>query len=116
MSRPLKICPYWSDELATWVFDDPAVDLKEEPFVYGAPAILDLLVQDIPNARDGVCLLFSASPFAGWQRSLTVKREGEGGHWYGLDDSSLEGWLCPALFKYFTTAPVKLYVRVELTS
>jgi len=24
-----------------------------------------------------------------------------------------EGWLCPALFKYFTSAPQRLYARVE---
>ena len=113
MTEPLSINPYWSDDLATWVFDDPAVGLEKEPFVWGAPAIIDLLVTGIPNARDGVRLLFSDSPFPGFQRSLTFQRAGEGGNWYRLDDSQMEGWLCPALFKYFTEAPAKLYVRAE---
>jgi hypothetical protein len=25
----------------------------------------------------------------------------------------MEGWLCPALFKYFTEAPPRLYARGE---
>ena len=30
-----------------------------------------------------------------------------------LKDYGLEGWLCPALFKYFKTAPREIYVRAE---
>ena len=113
MTEPMTINPYWSDDLATWVFNDPAVGLEKEPFVSGAPAIIDLLVTGIPNARDGVRLLFSDSPFSGFQRSLTLKREENGGGWYFLDDSTMEGWLCPMLFKYFTVAPPRIYVRAE---
>ena len=107
----MTISPYWSTDLSTWVFDDPAVDLQLEPFV--STEILDLLVQDIPNAREGFCLFFSASPFMGFQRSLTLDREENGGGWYKLDNSLLEGWLCPALFLYFKEAPAKMYVKVE---
>ena len=31
----MVIAPYWLDEAGTWVFDDPATDLKQEPFVEG---------------------------------------------------------------------------------
>ncbi len=113
MTEPMMIQPYWSDDLSTWVFDDPAVGLKSEPFVSGAEKVLDLLTQDIRNARDGFRLFFSASPFPGFQRSLTLIREENGGGRYGLDNSTMEGWLCPMLFKYFTEAPAKLYARVE---
>jgi hypothetical protein len=113
MTTPMMIQPYWSSDLATWVFDDPAVGLEREPFVSGAPAIINVLVQDIPRARDGFRLFFSASPFPGFQRSLTLKREENGGGWYRLDGSSLEGWLCPMLFKYFTEAPMRLYAKAE---
>ena len=54
MIEPLMICPYWSDDLRTWVFDDPTMGLEQEPFVSGAETILDLLAQDIPDARDGL--------------------------------------------------------------
>jgi hypothetical protein len=33
------------------------------------------LAKDIPNARNGFRLLFSAAPFAGHQKRLTWKRE-----------------------------------------
>jgi hypothetical protein len=32
----------------------------------------------------------------------------------GPDDPPLEGWLCPALFRYFDQAPAQLYVRAEV--
>lgn len=113
MAKPMMIQPYWLDDLATWVFDDPAVGLDQEPFVSGAPAIIDLLVQDIPNARTGFRLHFSDCPFPGFQRSLTLKREENGGGRYGLDESTMEGWLCPMIFKYFPVAPPRIYVRAE---
>jgi hypothetical protein len=108
----MMIRPYWSDDLAIWVFTDASVDLEREPFVSGAETILDELVRGVPDARDGVLLLSSASPFPGFQRSLTLAREEYGGRWYGLDGSSFEGWLCSALFRYFSEAPAKLYVRI----
>ena len=82
MNEPMMIHPYWSSDLATWVFDDPAVDLEQEPFVSGAETIIDELVQDIPNSRDGFRLLFSDLPFPDFQCSLTLKLEENGGGWY----------------------------------
>ena len=55
------ITPYYY--ASTWVFDDPAVGLKAEPFVSGIPTMIDTLVAGIPNARQGFRLLFSAEPF-----------------------------------------------------
>ena len=105
------IAPYW--HAGTWVFDDPAVDLRQEPFVSGVPEMIDDLVAEIPNAREGFRLLFSASPFPGFQRKLAWLREEMGGHWYHDADTNSEGWLCPALFAYFSEAPAELYVRAE---
>jgi hypothetical protein len=36
-----------------------------------------------------------------------------GGNWYTSDDPPMEGWLCPALFRYFDRAPSELYVKAE---
>ena len=36
-----------------------------------------------------------------------------GGNWYGSDDPPMEGWLCPALFKYYRSAPKELYVKAD---
>ena len=107
----MVISPYWY--LGTWVFDDPAVDLVKEPFVSGVPEMIDDLVADIPDARDGFRLLFSADPFPGYQRKLTWVRQEFNGHWYHNDSINLEGWLCPAMFNYFAEAPAELFVKAE---
>jgi hypothetical protein len=105
------IAPYWHH--GTWVFDDPAVDLEQEPFVSGVPEMIDDLVADIPDARQGFRLLFSAAPFPGYQRKLEWVREEADGNWYKTAQPAMEGWLCPALFRYFESAPLELYVKAE---
>jgi hypothetical protein len=105
------IAPYRAH--GTWVFDDPAADLVQEPFVNGIPEMIDDLVQSIPDAASGFRMLFSPAPFPGFQRKLTWVREEMGGNWYQADHPPIEGWLCPALFKYFAEAPRELYVRAE---
>jgi hypothetical protein len=107
------IAPYWLEEVGTWVFDDPGAGLDQEPFVSGVPEMIDFLVKDIPDARKGFRLLFSTAPFPGYQKCLAWKREEMGGNWYTSDDPPLEGWLCPALFRYFDRAPAELYVKAE---
>jgi hypothetical protein len=44
---------------------------------------------------------------------MTLIREENGGGRYGLDNSTMEGWLCPMLFRYFTAAPMRLYAKAE---
>ena len=107
----MVIAPYW--HAGTWVFDDSDVDLVKEPFVSGVPEMIDDLVSDIPNARDGFRLLFSAAPFPGFQRKITWLREEMGGNWYFDAETASEGWLCPALFAYFSEPPAELYVMAE---
>ena len=41
------------------------------------------------------------------------RREESGGNWYYCPQFDIEGWLCPALFKYFEKAPAALYGRAE---
>jgi hypothetical protein len=96
------------------VFDDPRVGLNQEPFVAGADAMIDRVVADIPNAEHGFTLIFAASPFPGQQYKLDWVRDDEdGGNWYRSADLDMEGWLCPALFRYFDHAPKQLYVQVK---
>lgn len=117
MSNQIRvIAPYWLEAVGTWVFDDERVGLQQEPFVSGVPEMIDDLVREIPNARAGFRLLFSAAPFPGFHRRLTWIREELGGNWYRLEPSAMEGWLCPALFRYFEQAPQELFVRAESLS
>ena len=64
------IFPYWHAD--TWVFDDPDVDLHQEPFVSGVPEMIDELVRDIPHADNGFCMIFSDRPFPGFQKSTDL--------------------------------------------
>jgi hypothetical protein len=105
------IVPYRYEGM--WVFDDPRVGLDKEPFVSGADTMIDVLVADVPNAQKGFRLLFSASPFPGYTVRLEWRREEYGGNWYFSPDFKLEGWLCPALFKYFDRAPKEIYIKAE---
>lgn len=107
----LVIKPYRAD--GTWVFDDKSAGLSKEPFVAGVPEMIDVLVKEIPDADRGFRLLFSAQPFPGHQKTLTWLRGDRGGNYYSLDDPPMEGWICPALFKYFDQAPANLYVKAE---
>lgn len=105
------ISPYKYE--GSWVFDDANAGLIKEPFVSGADVIMDKLVSGIPNAEKGFRLLFSASPFPGYSLKLEWQREEYGGNWYYSDKYKMEGWLCPALFKYFDSAPKEIYAKAE---
>jgi hypothetical protein len=105
------IAPY--RHASTWVFDDPAVGLQAEPFVSGIPEMIDVLVKAIPHAERGFRLLFSERPFPGYHVGLMRLRSEYGGNWYRWTATNMEGWLCPALFKYFPEPPARLYARAE---
>ena len=105
------IVPY--RHASTWVFDDPRVGLSREPFVSGIPEMIDVMVADIPNAETGFRLLFSSAPFPGYQVELEKVRAEYEGTWYRWTDNKAEGWLCPALFLYYSEAPALLYAKAE---
>jgi hypothetical protein len=105
------IVPYKYEGI--WVFDDPAVGLVREPFVAGIDTMIDRLVGSIPDATKGFRLLFSSTPFPGYTIKLKWRREEYAGNWYYCEQLGMEGWLCPALFRYFVEAPPELYARVE---
>ena len=108
MNSLFTIAPYWFE--GTWVFDDPEVGLKREPFVSGVPAMIDDLVAHIPDADSGFRLTFSANRFPGSEVFYLAKEEC-GGAWYTKGHKV--GWLCPAMFKYLPVAPPSLHVRAD---
>jgi len=111
MNALLVIFPYKYQ--GTWVFDDPTVGLFREPFIAGIDTMIDKAAADVPNAEKGFRAIFSAAPFPGANLKLEWRREESGGNWYHNDRFKMEGWLCPALLKYFPTAPREIYVKVE---
>ncbi len=111
MNSIFIIAPYRYE--GSWVFDDARVGLVREPFVSGADTLIDMMVAEILDAERGFRLIFSAGPFPGFMARICHQREEMGGHWYRWDEKNAEGWLCPALFKYFATAPDDIYARAE---
>jgi hypothetical protein len=109
MNAVIAIHPYKVNGM--WVFDDPAVGLMQEPFVSGSDAIIDRMVKEIPNADLGFTLVFSAQPFPGFQAEFEWQRAELSGNWYYCAALKMEGWLCPALLKYFDSAPKKIYAQ-----
>lgn len=96
-----------------WVFDDEDAGLVKEPFVSGADLVIDRMVADIPTAAQGFTLVFSDKPFPGYQGEFEWRREEYEGNWYYSPALDMEGWLCPALFKYFDVAPRRLYAQFK---
>lgn len=111
MNTIVAIHPYRHQGL--WVFDDPSVGLRQEPFVSGADEIIDRMTGSIPDAAAGFTLLFSAAPFPGANARFDWRRADMGGNWYYSRDLDAEGWLCPALFKYFESAPATIYAQFK---
>ncbi len=105
------IFPYQFE--GAWVFDDEDKELDKEPFVFGADTIIDQMVVDIQGAENGFKLLFSHAPFPGYQVHGEWIREEMEGNWYRVSEFGIEGWLCPALLKYFDRPPENIYAKAE---
>ena len=56
-------------------------------------------------------LLYGSTTFPDHHLKLDWLREGDGGNWYKAEQFDMEGWLCPALFRYFDEAPLEIYAR-----
>lgn len=111
MNSLFVIAPY--KYLDMWVFDDPTRGLVQEPFVGGADTLIDLATQGFLEPEGGFRMVFSASEFPGATLHLSWRRSEMSGNTYYCELLGQEGWLCPALLRYFETPPTDLYVKVE---
>ena len=96
-----------------WVFDDADKELVKEPFVAGADNIIERLSKAIPNAEAGFNLIFSSEPFPGFTVKLVWLAPVHTGNLYHCEELNTDGWLCPALLKYFETAPKRIYAQFK---
>jgi hypothetical protein len=101
-----SIRPSW--EKGVLAFDDPARGLRREPFVAHA----DTFLRYLSGGKQEFTLLFSDSPFPGHQVRVDRFKEEFGGNWYECRELGFRGWLCPALYRYYETAPESLYLQV----
>jgi hypothetical protein len=107
------INPYYHSGM--WVFDDDRVNLVKEPFVSGMPDIIEsgLDKEKINNPKEGFIAIFSTTAVPGYTMELEKLNEEGGGNWYINNETNQVGWLCPALFLYYTDAPNKLYIKLK---
>ena len=89
--------------------------MEREPFVAGADTMIDqvLTQKGLKNPEEGFRLVFSAGEFPRYDVRFDWLREVEGGNWYASEEFQMDGWLCPALLKYFDEAPKHIYARFE---
>ena len=103
----MTIYPYLHK--GTWVFDDEDKGLQREPFIAGIDTMLSNVVAMQGLDKDGFCVQFSSSFLPNAHMTLDWLRADGGGNWYSCPELGMEGWLCPALYKYFTEAPKKIW-------
>lgn len=99
-----------------WVFDDQAKELEKEALVAGTDKILDILCHRHNLTPGNFTIIFSKDPFPGYQHCFRhISEDQFGGNWYSgdIDNVEYKGWLCPALFKYFTNPPANLYIQLK---
>jgi hypothetical protein len=104
----MVIHPYLDN--GVWVFDDSATGLVKEPFVAGIPEIIE---QSLGKKIKSFTAIFSSTEFPGYTDLLMREEPIAGGYFYRHKASGLKGWLCPALFKYFSEAPENIYCQMK---
>jgi hypothetical protein len=104
MNSLMVITPYRHG--TKWVFDDASKGLDKEPFVAGSDTIIEILAL----GRDTFTLVFSSQPFPSAKYRLKWTQEFMNGNWYHCPELQMDGWLCPALLKYFDTPPMEIFV------
>jgi hypothetical protein len=58
-------------------------------------------------------MVFSAGDFPGAQHRLEWRWAERSGNIYFSEELAMEGWLCPALLKYFDAPPKEIFVQVR---
>ena len=100
--------------MGVWSFTDDDVGLKNEPFVGMINVYMDYMTKDIVNAEKGFPLYFSKIKLPNTKMTLHKVSGDEFGTYYKFEELDMaEGWLCPALFKYFDVAPDTFYIGCD---
>ena len=96
-----------------WYFDDPKTKLYREPFAGNIGLMFEDVASGIPDATNGFRLYFSSKEFPDYTMKLKWTRSKNKGNFYYSKKLNIEGWLCPALLKYYKTPPAYLYGKAE---
>ena len=109
-----SIRPFLKKGSGIWVFTEPDLGLHEEAFVGDINTMINAMLKraGLPKGKQFTGL-FSGDEFPGVQMHMSWVRGDCGGNWYRDALLEIEGWLCPALFKFFGNTPKNIYVRAE---
>jgi len=103
----MAISPYrWN---GVWAFDDESTGLVRELLVGGADTFMD----KISNGASQVTVIFSPSPFPGYEYKVDKIEQDGFGTTYFHEETNHTLWLCPALWKYIATSPDSIFISVK---
>jgi hypothetical protein len=116
-TKPIQLNIVWDAASDVWAFDDKRTGLKGEPFVMGINEMIDAIVlkqgMNLKQAKaNGMIIEFCTSEFDGYAVKWERRAEMGGGNWYEWVEGKMTGWLCPALYLYYTDAPDAIYGKV----
>ena len=100
-------------DLGTWLFDDESRNIIREPFVLGVPQMIDMYLEQKGIQANKFTLIFSNKDIPNADAKLIKERDLNEGAWYSLVGTDKEGWICPAILKYYETAPDKLSIIIQ---
>ncbi len=96
-----------------WVFDDAEKNLNKEALVAGIDKMCDIWAAQTGATQKGLTITIAEHYFPGHNFVLDWLRADIVGNWYESKQFGFQGWLCPALFKYFPKAPKQIYAKIE---
>lgn len=96
-----------------WVFDDADKGLNREALVAGIDEMLNIWEKQLHASNKGLVITFSEHYFPGINFCIDWVRQDVVGNWYESKIFGFQGWLCPALFKYFNQAPKQIFAKIE---
>jgi hypothetical protein len=141
MIQTLFVYPHVEDKQFFWAFDFPALGIMQEPFVDGIPEILESAIESelriradkeggifpvVATRLPGFIVMFETSQACKERPPILEPHRGRitielqkvepknGGTVYKDTTTNMQGWLCPALNKFFPESPETIWVRVVL--
>ena len=113
MKSPTSMRLHLYKQGPTWMFDDKARNIKQEPFVEGSSEMIDLIFREFgfpTDGQDGVTVEFDLEKSHPDMVQVRKVRDLEL-DWARYEYNGLEGDLCPVTPVYLKKHPDCFYVR-----
>lgn len=113
MKAPTAMRLHLYKQGSTWMFDDKARNIKQEPFVEGSSEMIDLILREFgfpTNGQSGVTVEFDLKKSHPQMVQICKVRDLDL-DWARYEYNGLEGDLCPVTTAYLGKHPDLFYVR-----